>query len=91
MWTIETGMLTSIMTVVAMVFFVTMKDNFIWLGVYSTVPGVFSNSFLASLNFRAKLRAMNDSLPISTLNFAAGSPSGPSASVEQISKSRQIA
>ncbi|KAJ7857271.1 hypothetical protein B0H14DRAFT_3639503 [Mycena olivaceomarginata] len=39
MWTIETGMLTSIMTVVAMVCFVTMKDNFIWLGVYSTVPG----------------------------------------------------
>ncbi|KAJ7857270.1 hypothetical protein B0H14DRAFT_695446 [Mycena olivaceomarginata] len=90
-WTIETGMLTSIMAIIVMVCFVTMKDNFIWLGVYVTVPGVFSNSFLASLNSRAKLRAMNDSLPISTSNFAAGSPSGLRASMEQTSKGRQIA
>ncbi|KAJ7839531.1 hypothetical protein B0H14DRAFT_1066840 [Mycena olivaceomarginata] len=90
-WTIETGMLTSITAIVVMVCFVTMKDNLVWLGVYTTAPGVFSNSFLASLNSREKLRAMNDSLPISTLNFAAGSPSGPRASVEQISKGTQIA
>ncbi|KAJ7802499.1 hypothetical protein B0H14DRAFT_2892150, partial [Mycena olivaceomarginata] len=92
MWTIETGMLTSITAIVVVVCFVTMKDNFIWIGVYATVPGrdptsndaaskYFQNSFLASLNSREKLRAMNDSLPISTLNFAAGSPSGPRASV----------
>jgi hypothetical protein len=31
--------------------------------------GILSNN---SLNFRAKLHAMNDSLPISTLNFAVG-------------------
>ncbi|KAJ7857280.1 hypothetical protein B0H14DRAFT_695749 [Mycena olivaceomarginata] len=85
MWTIETGMLTSITAIVVMVCFVTMRDNFIWLGVYVTVPGLFSHSFLASLNSRAKLREMRDSLPILT-KFAAGLPCGPKASVEQMSK-----
>ncbi|KAJ7336267.1 hypothetical protein DFH08DRAFT_878289 [Mycena albidolilacea] len=81
MWTIATGMLTSIMAIVVMICFVTMKYNFIWLGVYLVVPGLYSNSFLASLNSREKLRAMNDSLLISTLNFAAGLSSGPKSSV----------
>ncbi|KAJ7857286.1 hypothetical protein B0H14DRAFT_3864767 [Mycena olivaceomarginata] len=105
MWNIATGMLTSIMAIVVMICFVTMKYNcvcqknrrhgnsssytVIWLGVYVIVPGLNSTSFLASLNSRAKLRAMDDSLPIST-NFAAGLPSGPRSSVEQMSKATLV-
>ncbi|KAJ7851107.1 hypothetical protein B0H13DRAFT_2400677 [Mycena leptocephala] len=38
LWTIETGMLTSAAAIVMLVCYVTMKDNFIWAGVFSVVP-----------------------------------------------------
>ncbi|KAJ7839526.1 hypothetical protein B0H14DRAFT_2587865 [Mycena olivaceomarginata] len=68
-------------------------DLLIWLGVYLIVPGRKAMSIDEklwlnmvfdlndSLNSREQLRAMNDSLPISTLNFAAGLSSGPKSSV----------
>ncbi|KAJ7336265.1 hypothetical protein DFH08DRAFT_878284, partial [Mycena albidolilacea] len=67
--------------VIVVMICVCVLPSFIWLGVYLIVPGLYANSFLASLNSREKLRAMNDSLPISTWNFAAGLSSGPKSSV----------
>ncbi|KAJ7867141.1 hypothetical protein B0H13DRAFT_2352022 [Mycena leptocephala] len=38
LWTIETGMLTSAAAIVMLVCYTTMKDSFIWAGVFSVVP-----------------------------------------------------
>ncbi|KAJ7867138.1 hypothetical protein B0H13DRAFT_2352019 [Mycena leptocephala] len=71
LWTIETGMLTSSASVVMLACYATMKHNFIWAGVFSVVPRLFSNTLLASLNSRTILRALNEaplsfSMPSST-------------------------
>ncbi|KAF7350341.1 hypothetical protein MVEN_01338800 [Mycena venus] len=87
-WTIETGMLTSLVAISILVCvclsvllvsadlsvshslkFMVMKDNFIWLALMALESKMYSNSFLASLNSRTTLRALNEvSLP--SLNFA---------------------
>ncbi|KAJ6471952.1 hypothetical protein C8R45DRAFT_415202 [Mycena sanguinolenta] len=58
-WTIETGMLTSLTSIVLLACFLTMKTNFIWLAVYAINTRLFSNSLIASLNSRAALHSMN--------------------------------
>ncbi|KAJ7842405.1 hypothetical protein B0H13DRAFT_2365242 [Mycena leptocephala] len=69
-WTIETGMLTSAMTVTSLICYFAKKDSFIWVAVSTVEARMFSNSLLASLNSRATLRAMNEvSLP--SLHFTA--------------------
>ncbi|KAJ7472564.1 hypothetical protein FB451DRAFT_1249970 [Mycena latifolia] len=60
-WTIETGMVTSISNFIILILFVTMPDNLVWLAQWSIGTRLFSNSLLASLNSRASLRAINDS------------------------------
>ncbi|KAJ7758729.1 hypothetical protein B0H16DRAFT_643027 [Mycena metata] len=63
-WTIETGMLTSACWITMLACFLTRKYTLLWLAVFAVTPGVFSNSLLASLNSRARLRTMNEiSLP----------------------------
>ncbi|KAJ7311572.1 hypothetical protein DFH08DRAFT_453934 [Mycena albidolilacea] len=88
MWTIETGMVTSLTALAVMISFFTMPHNFIWFCLFISLPGLFSNSLLASLNSRTTLRAMNNlnsgSVPISTtLNFGTELPSAPRESAEQ--------
>ncbi|KAJ7020178.1 hypothetical protein C8F04DRAFT_1051150, partial [Mycena alexandri] len=51
-WTIETGMLTSIMSILTLALFLREKESFIWVSVYFVAPRLFSNSLLASLNSR---------------------------------------
>ncbi|KAJ6585252.1 hypothetical protein B0H19DRAFT_981388 [Mycena capillaripes] len=64
LWSIETGMLTSASGIIALICFVEMKDNFVYVAFYAIEARVFSNSLLAALNSRAALRAMNEiSLP----------------------------
>ncbi|KAJ6572195.1 hypothetical protein B0H19DRAFT_1132904 [Mycena capillaripes] len=77
LWTVETGMLTSAWGIATLICFTTMKTNFIWIGLFVVASRLFSNSLLASLNSRAKLRAMNEvSLPLSLhLTSTIGSPS----------------
>ncbi|KAJ7233015.1 hypothetical protein C8J57DRAFT_1382627 [Mycena rebaudengoi] len=58
-WTIETGMLTSAASIFMLAFFVSMKDNFVWIAFYALGTRLFSNSLLASLNSREALRGMN--------------------------------
>ncbi|KAJ7727775.1 hypothetical protein B0H16DRAFT_1428921 [Mycena metata] len=59
-WTIETGMLTSVMSILTLALFVREMESFIWVSVYLVGPRLFSNSLLASLNSRATLRALNE-------------------------------
>ncbi|KAJ6454221.1 hypothetical protein C8R45DRAFT_628873 [Mycena sanguinolenta] len=56
LWTIETGLLTSVASIGMLVCFVTMKENYAWLAFYAVSTQLFSNSLLTSLNSRASLR-----------------------------------
>ncbi|KAJ7114070.1 hypothetical protein C8R44DRAFT_230567 [Mycena epipterygia] len=64
-WTIETGVVSSAAAFLNLAFFVTMKENFIWIAFYVVTTRLYSNSFLASLNSRATLRTINSTLPVS--------------------------
>ncbi|KAF9477343.1 hypothetical protein BDN70DRAFT_114943 [Pholiota conissans] len=56
-YTIRSGLLTSIAAIVVILCFQLMQDNFIWLGVYTFVAKLYSNSLLSALNARKELRA----------------------------------
>lgn len=56
-WTIETGLVTSITSVLVLVCFQTMKFNYVWVAVYLSLSRSYSISFLASLNARSRWRA----------------------------------
>ncbi|KAF7300431.1 hypothetical protein HMN09_00926800 [Mycena chlorophos] len=58
-WTIETGVLTSLFSVLNLVVYDHEKPTFIWVSVQIIKTRLFSNSLLASLNSRKKLRAMD--------------------------------
>jgi len=55
-FTVETCMLTSTMTTVDIICFVTMPSNFIFLGIYFQVSKLYTNAMLTSLNVRRSLR-----------------------------------
>ncbi|KAJ7927729.1 hypothetical protein B0H13DRAFT_2553663 [Mycena leptocephala] len=57
-WTMETGMITSITGITAL--FIKMKANFIWMATIIVNGSLFSNSLLASLNSRTTLRTMHE-------------------------------
>ncbi|KAJ7050337.1 hypothetical protein C8F01DRAFT_1264218 [Mycena amicta] len=58
-WTIETGMITSIFSILNMAFYQTESGNFIWIGIQIVKARLFANSLLASLNSRQVLRELN--------------------------------
>jgi len=58
-WTIETGMLTSVSSIIMLVLFITQKSTFLWIAAYAINTRLFSNTLMASLNSRVKLREMN--------------------------------
>ncbi|KAF8890072.1 hypothetical protein BD779DRAFT_1799564 [Infundibulicybe gibba] len=68
LWTIETGLVTSVGAVALLVFFLTMHDNFAWIGMFTIIAKLFSNSLLASLNARPKFAQIyeEDMMRIST-------------------------
>ncbi|KAJ7123145.1 hypothetical protein C8R44DRAFT_785410 [Mycena epipterygia] len=55
LWSIQTGLLTSVTTILMLICFVTM-DNFIWVAFLFLVSRSFSNSLLSSLNSRTSIR-----------------------------------
>ncbi|KAJ7640802.1 hypothetical protein DFH06DRAFT_1097928 [Mycena polygramma] len=69
-WTIETGLVTSAGGIAILICFLTMKDNFIWLGFFVVLARSFSNSLFASLNSRATLRAMKAREDLRTFSLA---------------------
>ncbi|KAF7334546.1 hypothetical protein MVEN_02284500 [Mycena venus] len=60
LWTIETGVLTSITSITMMAVFLSMRFNFVWMAFFVVIPRLFSNSLFASLNSRAALRRESD-------------------------------
>ncbi|KAE9390102.1 hypothetical protein BT96DRAFT_865865 [Gymnopus androsaceus JB14] len=55
-WTIQTGLVTSIIAVAVVICFQTMKSNLIWITIYTCLGKVYSNSFMAVLNARNSFR-----------------------------------
>ncbi|KAG1783014.1 hypothetical protein EV702DRAFT_1059582 [Suillus placidus] len=69
LWTMETGLIASLVAVLVMSFFLAMKNNYIWIGLYAILASVNANSLLASLNGRLMFRKMqNESLHMATMS-----------------------
>ncbi|KAF8205597.1 hypothetical protein K438DRAFT_1964026 [Mycena galopus ATCC 62051] len=47
-WTLETGMLTSLFSILNLVLFLVLRDTFIWMGVFFIASRLFANSLLAN-------------------------------------------
>ncbi|KAJ3807215.1 hypothetical protein EV368DRAFT_85926 [Lentinula lateritia] len=64
-WTIETGVITSMLGIILVISYLTAKENFAWLALFMVLPKVFSNTLLANMNSRASLRTMQTSVEVS--------------------------
>jgi len=51
-WTIETGLLTSVAAVAMLICFLVMQGNFVWVAIFTFLAKLFSNAFLVALNSR---------------------------------------
>ncbi|CAL1705754.1 unnamed protein product [Somion occarium] len=56
LFTIETGMLTSVAMIAALVCWLSMPDNLIFLALYFTICHLYANAFLATLNARKAIQ-----------------------------------
>ncbi|KAJ7898602.1 hypothetical protein B0H14DRAFT_174369 [Mycena olivaceomarginata] len=65
-WTIETGVVTSIASLLMLIVFIVLPSTFAWLAIFVVIPRLFSNSLLASLNSRAALRSAMGGVPSSS-------------------------
>ncbi|KIJ64879.1 hypothetical protein HYDPIDRAFT_111536 [Hydnomerulius pinastri MD-312] len=70
-YTIETGLATSLTDLIEGIFFWKMPNNYIWMGVYSFESGLYLNSLLAALNSRALLNQMRTSEGVVEFEFGA--------------------
>jgi hypothetical protein len=59
LYTLELGSLTAIATIAAMVTWLAVKHNLIFLGLYFAIAKLYCNSMLASLNTREELRRVH--------------------------------
>ncbi|KAL0948966.1 hypothetical protein HGRIS_009069 [Hohenbuehelia grisea] len=66
--TVQTGFITSLLTIAVMVTFETMVKSYVWVALYMCLARVFSNSLFATLNARTSLRRMADH--VHSLRFA---------------------
>ncbi|KAL4249316.1 hypothetical protein ABKN59_007025 [Abortiporus biennis] len=59
-YSIHTGALTSVVAVVIVITYAVMPHNFVYIAVYLTLPKLYHNALLATLNARDHLRAEMD-------------------------------
>ncbi|KAJ7083077.1 hypothetical protein B0H15DRAFT_952116 [Mycena belliarum] len=93
-WTINTGLLTSVASIMMLIFFITMA-NFAWLTMLLVIPRLFANSMLASLNSRNKLRRdapvlFADGAQSSFNAGVSGNRKYPSAIAIEMSRTREV-
>jgi hypothetical protein len=55
-WTIETGLITSVASIVVLVCFQSMKYNYVWVAIFLSLTKLYSISLIASLNQRKVYR-----------------------------------
>ncbi|KAH9897781.1 hypothetical protein C8Q73DRAFT_663679 [Cubamyces lactineus] len=61
LYTIENGLLTSVTTLVSLIFWLVKSDELIYLGLHFAISKLYANSFLASMNARKSLMAQSTS------------------------------
>ncbi|KAJ3825191.1 hypothetical protein F5878DRAFT_80725 [Lentinula raphanica] len=64
-WTIETGVVTSMLGIAIVIAYLTAKENYTWLALFMVLPKVFSNTLLANVNSRAHLRNNQSNFEVS--------------------------
>ncbi|KAJ7124293.1 hypothetical protein C8R44DRAFT_783288, partial [Mycena epipterygia] len=69
-WSIQTGLVTSLVSVVVIICFQTMKHNYVWVGVFAILGKLYSNSLLTSLNIRSLHRGRDTNAPNSFVMFS---------------------
>lgn len=80
LYAFENGSLTCIATVVSMICWVAMNDNFIFLALHFAIGKLYANTFLATLNARFIVRdsgRTSSSGPVIVLESRRQPPSGP--------------
>ncbi|KAJ7469778.1 hypothetical protein B0H11DRAFT_2416082 [Mycena galericulata] len=75
-WSIQTGLVTSVVSVTVVVCFQAMRHNYIWIGVFAILGKLYSNSLLASLNIRTLHRKADAYTRNSFAIFSDGSMDG---------------
>jgi len=68
-WTVETGLVTSIGAVAMLICFLIMPENFVWLAIFTFLAKLFSNSLLAALNARSVASRDKEPDPVSSTWF----------------------
>ncbi|KAI0778797.1 hypothetical protein BD413DRAFT_609365 [Trametes elegans] len=61
LYTVENGLLTSVTTIVSLIFWLVKSDELIYLGLHFAISKLYANSFLASMNARKNLMAQSQS------------------------------
>ncbi|KAI0334123.1 hypothetical protein GY45DRAFT_149189 [Cubamyces sp. BRFM 1775] len=61
LYTVENGLLTSVTTLVSLIFWLVKSDELIYLGLHFAISKLYANSFLASMNARKSLMAQSTS------------------------------
>ncbi|KAJ8586652.1 hypothetical protein M405DRAFT_935240 [Rhizopogon salebrosus TDB-379] len=87
LWTVETGLVTSLVAILFVSFFIAMKESYIWVGFYSIIANVNANCLLASLNGRLAVRNMvNEGLQRQALISLAEQQRNPQSVVMNITQ-----
>ncbi|KAH7925905.1 hypothetical protein BV22DRAFT_1033513 [Leucogyrophana mollusca] len=74
LWTLETGLITGLTSILVTIFFLTMRRNFVWVGIYAYFACIYANSLLASLNSRLNVLSKKSDGPFELNNRS--NPSG---------------
>ncbi|KAJ6604032.1 hypothetical protein B0H10DRAFT_2078182 [Mycena sp. CBHHK59/15] len=61
-YTIQTGLVTSLVAVAAAVMFIAMPENYMWTAFFICMPGFFASALLANLNNRLNFRQPDSSV-----------------------------
>ncbi|KAF5362797.1 hypothetical protein D9757_011020 [Collybiopsis confluens] len=71
-WTIETGVITSVVGIALVTNFLVNTDNLVWLALLLILPKVFSNTLMANINSRTALRNIQSSVHVGTIGSSFG-------------------
>ncbi|KAH7909900.1 hypothetical protein BJ138DRAFT_169349 [Hygrophoropsis aurantiaca] len=76
-WTLEASLLTGLNSILVLVFFLAMRQNFIWVGLYTFLACNYANALLASLNSRVHGFSKRSDKAYEINNVDSSSPTHP--------------
>ncbi|KAJ7828457.1 hypothetical protein B0H14DRAFT_3144233 [Mycena olivaceomarginata] len=86
-WSIQNGLITSLVSMTVAICFQSMKNNYVWFGIFAVLGKLYSNSLLASLNSRSLHRKLDSQTRHSFALFSDDSMDGISGDVEFVRNS----